>query len=206
MLIWGVVSRGSLARILLFESIVAVFALIWSGVVGVSYAAWYVIGGTNVSSYAVLGLMGGIVGLLRSLLYAFGEIPIVLLLVCLGLLQMSDVLELKKIGSLMLSELVIILAWPVIGTRFTFILFPALLPLAGIGFEGAYTIVFGSPLFSTMWPSLGKSQKARLVFLGLILTSYVLITNFVTRGFVSFPWHPFTDPTLSPSDLGWLTN
>jgi hypothetical protein len=206
MLVWGIVSRGSVLRIVLYEGIIAVFALIWSTLVGVSYTAWYLHGGVNMSSYAVLGLGGGIIGLFRSLLYAFGEIPIVLTLVLLGVLQTYEIPKLKKFGSLMLSELAVIVAWPVIGTRFTFILFPALLPLAGIGIDGAYTIIFGSPIVASMWPSLAKSPKTRVVFVGVILAAYVVITNVVTKGFISLPWHLYTDPSITPSNLQWVTN
>jgi hypothetical protein len=206
-IVWCILSRGSFRRILLFVGIVVGLSVLWSSLVGVSYLQWYnIVGVHGGSPYPKLGFLLGADVLLRSIVYAFGEIPIVLLLSLLGLLRIRDFRELKIYLSFLIPVTLLIIAWPVPGTRYSFILFPAILPLAGLGVEEAYSIILQSPLISTNWPSLKASSKAFLIFELLVMATYVAIMNLLTIRYVSFPWNPLIDPSLAPGYIQFLRN
>jgi hypothetical protein len=131
---------------------------------------------------------------MESIQYSFGRFPEVLLLSALGLLGISDRNILKTHVSIWIGALAIILAWPVIDTRFTFVLFPSIFPLAGVGLEEAYWIIFKSKLFQEIYPSFSDSPWSRYAFLLFVAVVCTLITNLVLRGYVSFPWAPYTAP------------
>ena len=204
---WCILSRGSFRRILLFVGIVVGLSVLWSTLVGVSYVQWYNIVGVNGGSpYPKLGFLLGADVLLRSIVYAFGEIPIVLLLSLLGLLRIRDFRELKIYLSFLVPVTLLIVTWPVPGTRYSFILFPAILPLAGLGVEEAYSVILQSPLISTNWPSFKTSSKALVIFELLIMAAYVVSMNLLTIRYVSFPWNPLIDPALPPGYVQFLRN
>jgi 4-amino-4-deoxy-L-arabinose transferase-like glycosyltransferase len=201
-LAWTILSRGSITRTIIFCLIPVGISVLWSSAMGVSYLAWYAQGGL---AYAAvnqhLTLLQRTYRLLGSMQYAFGRFPEVLILAALGLLRIQSKRYLKIHISILIGTLAIIFAWPVIDTRFTFILFPSIFPLAGSGLEEAYNLIFKSRLVQTIWPSFPDTAKSRFAFLLFVLAVYALITNVVLRGYFSFPWTPYTDPSVTLSSI-----
>ncbi len=201
-LAWTVLSKGSISRIIILFSVSIGIPILASLVVGVSYIAWYTQGGLLfAAANQQLGPVDRALRLAGSFLYAFGRYPQIILLAGLGLLATKDKAYLKIHISIWIGALAILLAWPVVDTRFTFMLFPSILPLAGEGVRGAYDIVMKSRLFSGLWPSFRESKRSRFMFLLLVVGVCALITNIVTRHFVSFPWSPYTDPLVKITDI-----
>ena len=201
-LVWAISSRGSITRTIIFCLIPIGISVLWSSAMGVSYLAWYAQGGL---AYAAvnqhLSLLRRAYRLLGSVQYAFGRFPEVLVLAALGLLRIQDKGYFKIHISILIGTFAIILAWPVIDTRFTFILFPSIFPLAGSGLEEAYNLIFKSKLVQTTWPAFPDTSRSRFVFLLFVVAIYALITNVVLRGYASFPWMPFTDPSVRLTDI-----
>jgi len=201
-LVWAISSRGSLTRTIIFCLIPIGISVLWSSAMGVSYLAWYAQGGL---AYAAvnqhLSLLRRAYRLLGSVQYAFGRFPEVLVLAALGLLRIQDKGYFKIHISILIGTFAIILAWPVIDTRFTFILFPSIFPLAGSGLEEAYNLIFKSKLVQTTWPAFPDTSRSRFAFLLFVVAIYALITNVVLRGYSSFPWMPFTDPSVRLTDI-----
>jgi 4-amino-4-deoxy-L-arabinose transferase-like glycosyltransferase len=201
-LAWTLWSGRSIRRAAILLFFPLVISLGWSYAVGVSYVTWYTKGGLiYAATNQPLSPLRRLLRLAGSVQYSFGRYPEVLLLSALGFLGIRDRSLLKIHISIWLGALAIILAWPVIDTRFTFVLFPSVFPLAGIGLEEAYKIIFKSKLVQAIWPSFPDSVQWRYAFLLLVVAVYALITNTVLKGYASFPWLPYTDPSVKPTDV-----
>lgn len=202
---WTILSnrtRGSLARAAILFVIPLAIALSWSYIVGVSYTAWYSQGGLAfAAAHQHLSKVQKILRFVGSVQYSFGRFPEVLALAGLGLLAVHDRNKLKIQISIWIGALAIIFAWPIIDTRFTFILFPSIFPLAGAGLEEAYKIIFRSKLVQEIWPSFPDSPRSRYMFLLLVLGFYALVTNITLKAYASFPWMPYTDPSVKLTDI-----
>ena len=202
-LVWTLLSKGSIYRTIIFLAIPIGIALLWSFAVGVSYATWYSQGGLAFAAvHQQLSFLRKGLRLLGSIQFAFGRYPEIIALAALGLLRIKSKDYFKVQVALLIGALAVILAWPIIDTRFTFVLFPIVFPLAGAGLGEAYTIIFDSNLIHTIWPSFRDTKKTRFIFLLLVILVCVLITNIVLRQYLSFPWKPYTDPSVKPTDIG----
>jgi len=200
-LAWTLWSGRSISRAAILLIFPLAISLGWSYAVGISYVAWYTQGGlVYAATNQPLSPLRRLLRLAGSIEYSFGRYPEALLLGALGFLSTQRNL-LKIHISIWIGALAIIFAWPVIDTRFTFILFPSIFPLAGVGLEEAYRIIFKSKLVQEIWPSFPDSLQVRYAFLLLIVAVYALITNMVLIGYVSFPWMPYTDPSVKPTDI-----
>jgi len=195
-------SSRSLSRAAVLFAIPLIVSLGWSHAIGVSYAAWYAQGGLSyAAAVQPLSPLRKVVRFLGSIQYSFGDTPFVLLLAILGFLGIHDRNRIKIHVSIWVGAAAIIVAWPIIDTRFSFILFPSVFPLAGLGLEEGYRIIFKSKLVEEIFPSLADSPQLRYAFLLLAVGIYAAITNAVLRGYVSLPWMPYTDPTVKPADI-----
>jgi hypothetical protein len=201
-LAWAILSRGSIPRTIIFCLIPVGISVLWSSAMGVSYLAWYAQGGLAFAAVNQhLSLLQKAYRLLGSIQYSFGGSPEVLILAVLGLLRIQNKGYLKIQISILIGTFAIIFAWPIIDNRFTFILFPSIFPLAGSGLEEAYNLIFKSKLVQTIWPSFADTAKSRFAFLLFVVAVYVLITNVVLREYFSFPWMPYTDPSVKLSEI-----
>jgi len=199
---WTLWSTRSLARAAILILIPLAISLGWSYAVGISYATWYSQGGlAYAAANQPLTPFHRLLRLAGNIQYSFGRYPEILLLAALGLVVNHDKNHLRIHISIWIGALAIIFAWPVIDTRFTFILFPSIFPLAGLGLEEAYRIIFRSNFIREIWPSLNDSASLHYAFLLLVAALYALITNVVLRHYVSFPWMPYTDPSVKLTDI-----
>jgi 4-amino-4-deoxy-L-arabinose transferase-like glycosyltransferase len=201
-IVWTILSRGSITRLAAVCLIPLAFSLAWSQVLGVSYITWYVQGGlVFAGAHQTLSPFRRVLRTFGSILYSFGRYPIVLAFAALGFLRIQDRNYLKIHVSILIATGAIIVAWPVIDTRFSFILFPSIFPLAGAGLEDAYRIISNSKFVQTTWPSLYSSQWPRYASLILVLGVCAFITNFALEAHTSFPWMPYTDPSVKLTDI-----
>lgn len=201
-LAWAILSRGSIPRTIIFCLIPVGISVLWSSAMGVSYLAWYAEGGLAFAAVNQhLSLLQKAYRLLGSIQYSFGGSPEVLILAALGLLRIQNKGYLKIQISILIGTFAIIFAWPIIDNRFTFILFPSIFPLAGSGLGEAYNLIFKSKLVQTIWPSFPDTAKSRFAFLLFVVAVYALITNVILRGYFSFPWMPYTDPSVKLSEI-----
>jgi hypothetical protein len=166
--VWTILTRGSFLRLALFVTIPVGIAVIWSSIMGVSYLAWYAQGGLHfAAANQQLGILEKGYRLLGSIQYGF----VVVVLAALGLLQIRKIDSLKIHASIWIGALVVISAWPIIDTRFTFILFPSIMPLAGAGSLEAFSIIFRSRLLSMIRPSFKETKKSRLILLLFVIAA-----------------------------------
>jgi len=199
---WTLWSSRSVPRAVILFLIPLAISLGWSYAVGISYAAWYTQGGlVYAAANQPLTPLHRVLRLAGNIQYSFGRYPEILLLAALGLVANHDKNHLRTHISIWIGALVIIFAWPVIDTRFTFILFPSIFPLAGLGLEELYGIILRSTFIRENWPALKDSARLHYAFLLLVVALYALITNFVLRHYVSFPWMPYTDPSVKLTDI-----
>jgi 4-amino-4-deoxy-L-arabinose transferase-like glycosyltransferase len=196
-LAWTLWSGRSITRAAILFFIPLAISLGWSHVVGISYVTWYTQGGlAYAAANQPVSPLHRVLRLGGSIQYSFGKYPEILLLSTLGLLGVSDRNILKTHVSIWIGAFAVIFAWPVIDNRFTFILFPSIFPLAGVGLEYAYSIIFKSKLVQEIWPFFPDSARSRYAFLLFVLAVYTLITNLVLKSYVSFPWALYTDPSV----------
>jgi 4-amino-4-deoxy-L-arabinose transferase-like glycosyltransferase len=201
-LAWTLWSSRSITRAAILFAIPLVISIGWSHALGISYVAWYSQGGlVYAAKNQPLSPIARLYRMTGSILYSFGRAPAALALAALGLFTLSDRNKLKIHISIWIGAFAIILAWPIIDTRFSFILFPSIFPLAGLGLGVAYRIIFKNKIMRGTWPSFPDSERARFVFLLVILAVYAQITNYILRHYVSLPWMPYTDPTVKPTDI-----
>jgi len=199
---WTLWSTRSVTRAATLFLIPLAISLGWSYAVGISYAAWYTQGGV---AYAAtnqpLTPLHKLLRLAGNIQYSFGRYPEILLLGALGLWRNHEKNSLRIHISIWVGAFAIIFAWPVIDTRFTFILFPSVFPLAGLGLEEVYRIVFRTKYIQETWPSFTDSVISQYAFLLFVVAAYALITNVVLRHYVSLPWMPYTDPSVKLSSI-----
>jgi 4-amino-4-deoxy-L-arabinose transferase-like glycosyltransferase len=201
-IIWTILSKGSISRILALCLIPLAVSLAWSQALGVSYVTWYVQGGLAFAGvHQALSPLRRVLRILGSILYSFGRYPIVLAFAALGFLRIRDKDCLKIHISILIGAIAIIVAWPVIDTRFSFILFPSVFPLAGAGLADAYRIMSNNKFIQTTWPSFANSPWPRYALLIFVVAVCAFITNFVLEAHASFPWMPYTDPSVNPAEI-----
>lgn len=87
------------------------------------------------------------------------------------------------------AALPVILAWPIADTRFIFILFPSMIPMALAGLRWVTRRLGDRPYLKAVPP---------LVWRALAIVIYVAANNYYART-LSFPWDPYVDPSVSLS-------
>jgi len=200
--LWMILSKSPISHIITLCIVPLAISFAWSQVLGVSYINWYVQGGLAFAgTHQTLTPLRRIVRILGSILYSFGRYPIVLALSAVGFLQCKDRNYVKIHISILIAAAIIVLAWPVIDTRFSFIFFPSIFPLAGSGLEVVYRLMTNSKFVQTTWPAFSTSPWPRYLLLLLILAVCIFITNFALEAHVSFPWAPYTDPSVRLTDI-----
>jgi len=143
--------------------------LVWSQLVGYNYLGFYGEG----LAYKTLGYKGPLVQpgpFAVSAVYAFGPcLPFAFI----GFLAVDDD-RFKTFCEMLLSVGVLLALWPTAPEyRFTFLTFPAVLPLAAVGTGQALGVLSGKPWFNRL-------NETR--WLALFLLATVALTNLATFG------------------------
>jgi hypothetical protein len=118
------------------------------------------------------------------------------------ILAVIGVFAAKKIGILrtfttMLIGLAgfLILTPGVVDYRYTFILFPAILPLAGLGVVEITNYIITRKSISeaiSKKPMVGRLIPVLIIL--ILVGYYVLETNRIALRFISLPWNPYITP------------
>lgn len=188
--LWALMSKGSWRRLLLFVAIPLGLALIWSGLIGVSYYNWAMSNATFAAEHQAMSIPMRILTWSYSIAHAFR--PEIVILAIVGFLRLRDRTKAKQELTIALGLSIFLLIAPgVIDYRYTFILFPAMLPLAALGTrEIATWLTHALPI------SDSTKLKISVAFEVAVLLLYLVETNLITIRFVSLPWKPYVDPTL----------
>jgi len=159
----------SMSGMLLATVVGITIPLVWSQFVGYGYLSFYGEG----LAYHTPGYKGPLIHPLRfalSVAYAFA---LCLPFAFMGFFNVDDD-RFKTFCEILLSVGILLAMWPTAPEyRFTFLAFPAVLPLAASGMEQASEVLSRRPWFSRL------SQRS---WLGLLLLAAVVLTNVVTFG------------------------
>jgi 4-amino-4-deoxy-L-arabinose transferase-like glycosyltransferase len=152
--------------------------LIWSGMIGFSYLQMYQAG----LAYQGLGYKGALVSprvFLKSLVYAFYlSLPVAFL----GFIKIDND-KFKILLEMLVSALPLLLLWPTLPEgRFSFLLFPAVIPLAAIGLRDTAISLSNRPLLKEL------DTKQWLILLTLFIV--VFNTYLTLARYGRFPWGP----------------
>ncbi len=178
--------RGSLVKVVLFGGIPIGIGLIWTYLVGVSYLAAF-------NYYQPLTPLARIATWLYAARLAFR--PEILIFALVGLLKLRKTSRIRMSVAILVGISAFLLLEPgVVDYRYAFILFPAVLPLAGLG-----TCAMAEYISGRLAISPSRKKQFNLVFVILVLVLYIFETNWITHKFFSFPWKPFIDPSVSNS-------
>lgn len=173
-------SRRWSLKIVPLLGIPAFLSLVWSSIVGVSYWNAYLAEVTYGSTHHLaVAIAQKATAYLYTLRLAFR--PELLVLAAIGFLYVCLAREgIVTHVSVLLGGSVFLLALPVVDYRFTFLLFPSMMPLAGLG-----TMQLASNVAKRM---SGEKYRALMITLEVVIMLCVLVlANWTTRSYVAFP-------------------
>lgn len=195
-IIWTLFTKGSWRRLVVFVAIPTLVALSWSHLVGVSYLAW---AGLNVKVAAQVNQLAP-AQRVRPFGITIEEAfrPEVLALAFLGFIQLARGRILKAYLAILLGlGASVALAPAGFDVRYSFIVFPAILPLAATGVTYLTNLIAYSPLASTLRLSEKNRWRILILFPPLVVLILVVVNNISTLRYLSFPWHPYVDPSVN---------
>lgn len=169
-------NRGRLNLRHLFVVVVLGFAipLAWSQVVGHSYLGFYGEG----LAYAGSGYNGPLLHPRLFAISAFLAFTLLLPFAFMAFFTLKDAAAFKVICLILFSTGLLVLAWPTLPeSRFTFLTFPAVIPLAGLGVVQAAESLAERPWFRT----LSKRQWL------LVMLLVIVISTNVSKGYFRLP-------------------
>jgi len=200
-LIWTLLTKGSWRRVALLVLIVLAGALLWSTVIGISYSSWFMFNVQRESELAPFISQNAPMSLriwtwIRTVRIAFRpEIVLATALGAVGILwkNYANLRIQRKLASFVASLLgpaIFTLALAIAGAgtdfRYTFIMFPGVLPLAAIGI-----LWVSGELAHLFTGQSGRCEKLAALFSLLVVLAFVVETNLILLRFISFPWHPY---------------
>lgn len=171
-------SRKWSLKIIPLLGIPAFLSLLWSSIVGVSYWNAYLVE-VNWPTHQPLTIAEKAIAILYTLRLAFR--PELLVLAAIGFLYVCFTREgIVTYISVLLGGSVFLLAIPAVDYRWTFILFPSMMPLAGLG-----TMKLASTVAKRM--SGEKCRTLMLTLEVLIMLCVLILTNWTARSYIAFP-------------------
>jgi 4-amino-4-deoxy-L-arabinose transferase-like glycosyltransferase len=152
--------------------------LIWSGMIGFNYLQMYQAG----LAYHGVGYKGALVSprlFLKSLVYAFYlSLPLALI----GFIKVEND-KFKTLLEIFVSALPLLILWPTLPEgRFSFLLFPAVIPLAAVGLRDTATSLSNRPWFKEL------SARYWLILFTLFIVGFDTYITLSRYG--RFPWGP----------------
>jgi len=197
LVIWILFTKGSWRRVLLVTLIVAAIAFTWSTAVGISYTSWLSYNVLNASQNAAFESQNAPVTLriwtwIRTIRIAFRP-EILLLSVVGGALVIKRRTKLPAFASSLLGPAIVTLALALFGAgtdfRYTFTMFPALLPLASLG-----VIWLANKISVFLITTNSQSHRLATILMTLCVALFIIETNMITLRFLSPPWNPYVAP------------
>jgi len=193
--VWTAFTKGSWAKLVVFLAVPTVVALSWSHLVGVSYLAW----ATENAAVAAQNNSIAPAQRLRLLAITLGESfrTEVLGLALLGFIQLSRKRLLKAYLAILLGLGAFVAFAPgEVDVRYTFIMFPAILPLAAYGMTYLAQLIGYSPLANTFRLSDKNRRRVLILFPILVVSLLIVMNNISTLRYLSFPWRAYVDPSI----------
>jgi len=196
-MVWTLLTKGSWRRVALVAFIVFAVTFVWSTVIGVSYVSWFSYAVDVVSKVAPFESQNVPVMLrawiwIRTIRLAFR--PEILLAGIIGFVViLKHKIKLPDFVASLSGPTIITAALALAGAgtdyRYTFIMFPGLLPLAALG------ILCVTREVATMFAGRGgRSEKLATLLSLLIVLAFIVETNLITLRYLSLPWHPYIAP------------
>jgi len=183
-----------LPKVFLLGAASMAIAVLWTTLSGTSYWTWFISQTQFQSTYQHLTLTERALTWLQTIYLAFR--PEGVLLAIVGILVSKKDATLKTFATMLIGLAGFLVLTPgVVDYRYTFILFPAVLPLAGMG-----TIAIGEYVsrLKLLSGHIAKNPSwAKLIsclIMALLVAYYVVETNRIALRFLSFPWKPYVTP------------
>ena len=179
-LIWVIISRESFVKLILFVGIPMAALFAWATVERLSLLGFVLVQQTYSSRYQPLSWSGRILTWLYTLRIAFR--PELLLLAFVGLVFALRKKDWVKYAVIICGISAFLLAVPgPVDYRFTFLLYPAILPLAAIG-----TIQLARLISEQI--TVSQAKNTTILLTALVFLAYAAETNWLALKFVSIPF------------------
>jgi 4-amino-4-deoxy-L-arabinose transferase-like glycosyltransferase len=197
LVIWVLLTRGSWRRVILMALIVAVVAFAWSTAVGISYNSWLSYNVLNASQNASFESQNAPLTLrlwtwIRTVRDAFRP-EILLLTIVGGASILKRRTKLPAFAASLLGPAIVTLGLAVAGAgtdfRYTFTMFPGMLPIASLG-----VIWLANQIATFLTTKDGRSDKLTTILTILCVVAFIIETNLITMRFLSLPWNPYVAP------------
>ncbi|HYW01349.1 MAG TPA: hypothetical protein VE862_07755 [Candidatus Acidoferrum sp.] len=197
LVIWVLLTRGSWRRVVLMTLIVVAIAFAWSTAVGISYNSWLSYNVLNASQNAAFESQNAPLALrlwtwIRTIRIAFRP-EILLLAVIGGASILKRRTKLPAFAASLLGPAIVTLGLAVVGAgtdfRYTFTMFPSVLPIASLG-----VIWLANQVAAFFIRKNGHSEKLATVLTILCVVAFIIETNLITMRFLSLPWNPYVAP------------
>jgi hypothetical protein len=181
-LLWALISKSSLTKLVLFLAIPFAALFAWAALEGLSVWGFALVQVTYAATNQPLSESQRILMWLYTLRVAFR--PDLLVLAAVGLLTSVRQRTWVKYLAILAAISVFLLAVPgPVDYRFTFLLFPAILPLAAIG-----TLQLSA--FISQHLPVSDAKRTTMALGLIVLSAYAIETNWIALKFLSFPWNP----------------
>jgi len=197
LVIWVLFTKGSWRRVLLVTLIVAASAFLWSTAVGISYTSWLSYNVLNASQNAAFESQNAPVSLriwtwIRTIRIAF-QSEILLLALIGGATIIKRRAKLPAFASSLLGPAIVTLGLALFGAgtdfRYTFTMFPGILPIASLG------VIWAANKVSAFLVTKDSTRQRLATILVIICVTLLIIeTNMATLRFISTPWNPYVAP------------
>jgi len=197
LVIWVLLAKGSWRRVVLMTLIVVAIALAWSTVVGISYNSWLSYNVLNASQNASFESQNAPLTLrlwtwIRTIRDAFRP-EILLLAVVGGVSILKRRTKLPAFAASLLGPAIVTLGLAVVGAgtdfRYTFTMFPGMLPIASLG-----VIWLANQVATFLIRKNGHSEKLATILTILCVVVFIIEMNLITMRFLSLPWNPYVAP------------
>src|SRR5208282_2088826 len=193
-LVWAVLSKGSLPKTILFGAASMAIAILCTTASGTSYWTWFMSQTQFQTTYQHLTLEGRILTWFQTIYLAFR--PEGVILAVIGFFAAKKIGILRTFTTMLIGLAGFLILTPgVVDYRYTFILFPAILPLAGLGVVEITNYIITRKSISEAISKRPRVGRLIPVLIILILVGYyVLETNRIALRFISLPWKPYITP------------
>jgi len=197
LVIWVLLAKGSWRRVVLMTLIVVAIAFAWSTVVGISYNSWLSYNVLNASQNASFESQNAPLTLrlwtwIRTIRDAFRP-EILLLAVVGGVSILKRRTKLPAFAASLLGPAIVTLGLAVVGAgtdfRYTFTMFPGMLPIASLG-----VIWLANQVATFLIRKNGHSEKLATILTILCVVVFIIEMNLITMRFLSLPWNPYVAP------------
>lgn len=191
-LVWALLSKGSVPKAIIFGVTAMAVAFLWTAASGTSYWTWFMSQTQFQSTYQHLTLAGRVITWFQTVYLAFRPEGVILSLIGAAWLVKAKE-DLRKFASMIIGLAGFLVITPgVVDYRYTFIMFSAILPLAGLGIVKIAEYLARQEFVLSL--NTGMKRIFPYIVILLLVGYYVFETNRIALRFISFPWNPYITP------------